>query len=227
MKMKKLLIGLLLFVGLSASSQVKVSILGDSYSTFEGHNPEGNAIWYGPNRGNDVKQVEDTWWYRLIEDNGLDLELNNSWSGATICNTGYRGDDYSYCSFLTRSGDLGANPDLIYIFGGTNDAWANAPLGDADGTDMYTVRPATKAMLQNIKATYPNALCFVIINSEISNEVVEALIEASEAEGVPYLQLKEIDKQSGHPSISGMKAIASQVWKASAPLLYNHLRASK
>lgn len=215
---------LLLFSVLTGAAQVKVSILGDSYSTFDGWVPAGHDIWYGVGKGNDVQDVSQTWWYRLIDDNGLQLEKNNSWSGATICNTGYGGKDFSDRSFLTRSGDLGENPDVIFVFGGTNDAWAGSPLGDADGTDMFSVRPATKAMLRNIKTTYPDALCMVIINTELSKEVEDALIVACEAEEVPYVKLQNIDKQSGHPSINGMRQISGQVWKATAPHLYSVLR---
>lgn len=226
--MKKFFLGLMLSAfAVTISAQVKVSILGDSYSTFQGFNPEGHDIWYGKGRGNDVQNVEDTWWYKLIEDNGLNLEINNSWSGATICNTGYRGEDYSEKSFLTRSKSLGENPDLIFVFGGTNDAWANSPLGEFDGRDMYTVKPAIKAMLQNIKAAYPQALCMVIINTELSPEVENALIEGCEMETIPYVKLQNIDKQKGHPSIHGMKQISQQVWKATAPKLYESLRKTK
>ncbi|MCH5234060.1 MAG: hypothetical protein J1E16_02105 [Muribaculaceae bacterium] len=225
--MKKYILLLLsVFIGLPLVAQVKVSILGDSYSTFEGCIPEGNEPWYGENIGNDVKNVEDTWWRQLIDDNGLTLELNNSWSGATICNTGYRGEDYTNRSFLTRSKNLGDNPDLIFVFGGTNDSWAGSPLGDKDGNDMYTVRPATKAMFQNIKSTYPDALCVAIINTELNGDVENAIVEACELENIPYVKLDSIDKQFGHPSINGMKQISKQVWKTTAPLLYSHLRKS-
>lgn len=221
---RNLFITLLLLAVFSLQAKVKVSILGDSYSTFEGWIPDGYDKWYGPNRGNDVKKVEDTWWHQLIEDNGLELEINNSWSGATICNTGYNGEDYTIKSFLTRSENLGENPDLIFVFGGTNDDWAGVPLGTADGTDMFTFRPAVKAMLKNIKNKYPDALCMTIINTELKPDVVNALIECCETEEVPYIQLEYIDKQKGHPSINGMKAISKQVWKATAPLLYENQR---
>ena len=225
--MKKYIITILfLNIFLFISAQVKVSILGDSYSTFEGWIPEGNEPWYGASIGNDVKKVNDTWWWQLIEDNGLELELNNSWSGATICNTGYRGEDYTERSFLTRADNLGKNPDVIFVFGGTNDAWANSPLGEADGSDMYTVRPAAKAMFKKIKASYPDALCIAIINTELSSDVENAIIEACEIEEIPFIKLDSIDKQYGHPSINGMKAIAYQVWKATAPKLYAKLRSA-
>ena len=207
-----------------AGAQVKVSILGDSYSTFEGCIPEGNEPWYGKDFGNDITEPSQTWWSQLIEDNGLVLELNNSWSGATICNTGYRGEDYTHRSFLTRADQLGQNPDLIFIFGGTNDAWAGSPLGEFDGTDMYTVRPAVPAMLKKVKSAYPDALVVFIINTELAEEVEDAIVKACDSESVQYVKLKDIDKQYGHPSVNGMKQISSQVWKATAPNLYNHLR---
>ena len=43
-------------------------IIGDSYSTFKGYNPEGYAYWYG-NEGHinetDVKSAEECWWHLL------------------------------------------------------------------------------------------------------------------------------------------------------------------
>ena len=44
-----------------AQAQKKVSILGDSYSTFKEHvTPQGNLVWY-PHDKNDVKKLEQTW----------------------------------------------------------------------------------------------------------------------------------------------------------------------
>ena len=223
--MKKLTLALvILFNAFVAAGQVKVSILGDSYSTFKDWIPEANETWYGAITGNDVQRVEDTWWYRLIDDNGLKLEKNNSWSGTTICNTGYRSEDYSDKSFLARSADLGDSPDIIYVFGGTNDAWAKSPIGEYGGTDMFAVRPAMAAMLDNIKSTYPEAVTVVIVNTELTKDVEESIVTICEEKGVPYVMLSAIDKQRGHPSISGMNAISRQVWKTTAPLLYAKLK---
>ena len=218
---------LLLWLGVAVSAQLKVSILGDSYSTFKEWIPEGNLTWYGVEQDNDVKKVEQTWWHQLIANNGLQLEVNNSYSGATICNTGYDGKDYSDRSFLTRAADLGDAPDIIYVFGGTNDDWARSPIGKGSGSDMYTVRPAAKAMLKKIKKAYPEAVCLVIINSELKAKTVDAIKEACENQGVPYVQLRDIDKQSGHPSVKGMQAIASQVWAATQPLIKKKLNRRK
>lgn len=107
-------LGILCCIG-NMQAQKRVSILGDSYSTFKGHvTPEKNAIWYPANK-NDVVKLEQTWWYQFINNYGYILDTNNSFSGSTICNTGYRQEDYSDRSFITRMNNLG-NPDLILIF---------------------------------------------------------------------------------------------------------------
>lgn len=223
--MKRILFSLAaLTVVMLANAQVKFSVLGDSYSTFKGWIPEENVTWYGDITGNDVQRVEDTWWYILGEMNGLQLEKNNSWSGTTICHTGYRGEDCSDKSFLARSGNLGDNPDIIYIFGGTNDAWAKSPVGEYGGSDMYAVRPAMAAMIDNIRAHYPDALLVTIVNTELTKDVEESIVNISNEKNVPVVMLEAIDKQRGHPSISGMNAIARQTWKATAPLLYEKLK---
>ena len=113
-----------------AQAKPSVSILGDSYSTFEGYlTPDTMDIWYFENkqdpRRTDVKSVGETWWMQLIKKKNWKLELNNSWSGSTICYTGYGDEDYRLRSFITRVPALGC-PDIILIFGGTNDSWSNA-----------------------------------------------------------------------------------------------------
>ena len=125
-------------LGVSAQSSKSVSILGDSYSTFQGYvQPETNVVWYWDNpdaQNTDVHSVRETWWHQFILKNGYRLCLNNSFSGSTVCNSGYkRGKpdfaDYTDRSFVTRMTNLGC-PDIIFIFGGTNDAWAGSPIGE-------------------------------------------------------------------------------------------------
>lgn len=122
-----------------SQTRKSVSILGDSYSTFENYlQPDTNAVWYfqQPRKNNDVRSVDQTWWYKFIKESGYRLCVNNSFSGATICHTGYRKEDYSDRSFVTRMNNLGC-PDLIFIFGATNDSWAGAP---SVNTSMKTGR---------------------------------------------------------------------------------------
>ena len=207
------------------TSHVALSILGDSYSTFRDYvTPDTNYVWY-PNRplnergeGNDVNQVSQTWWHQLLRMTGWRLEQNNSFSGATICHTGYKGEDYSNCSFVTRARYLGA-PDVIIVFGGTNDSWAKAPIGDYqyDGwtkDDLYRFRPAMACLLQSLRERYPWAAVYVIVNTELSKDVTESMQVISRHYGVPVVMLKDIEKQWGHPSQRGMAQIAEQIFEA-------------
>ena len=114
--MKKLLLFMLMMaalVNVSAQSK-KVSVLGDSYSTFTGIIPANYATFY-PNDRNDVKEVEQTWWNLYIKAKDYVLEKNDSWGGTTICGTGYGGMDSSRSNFISRVDSLG-NPDIIFVF---------------------------------------------------------------------------------------------------------------
>ena len=66
----------------------------------------------------DVVDVKQTWWWQVIKDGGYKLGVNNSFSGATICYSGYNDEDYSARSFVRRWTNLGT-PDIIFIFCGT------------------------------------------------------------------------------------------------------------
>lgn len=223
--MKRL--SLILFVALlfsfssEAFAQLKVSILGDSYSTYLGHVvPDTNYCWYGvpkEMKQNDVKRVEDTWWHLFISEHGYQLERNNSFSGSTVCNTGYRKEDYSDRSFITRMNNLG-NPDIILVFGGTNDSWAKAPIGDFKYSDwskaeLYSFRPAFCHMMDYLTKQYPDATIYNITNTELSDEVTSSMDEVCNHYGVTNIRLQDVDKQWGHPSVKGMRSICDQVWQ--------------
>ena len=75
--MKKTSLTLLLIcftLCITAAEKPKISIFGDSYSTYEGClTPDTNEIWYYKpenhklHQKNDVRTVEQTWWYQVIE----------------------------------------------------------------------------------------------------------------------------------------------------------------
>lgn len=195
------------------------SILGDSYSTFEGYIPEGNACWYftTPQGENDVISVDQTWWYQFARDNSYELLLNESYSGSTICNTGYDGADYSDRAFIKRMFNVTAgNPDLIVVFGGTNDSWANAPIGDLKfddwtSSDMYSCLPACCFMLDYLTASAADSKIVFVINSELKDEITTGIVQACEHYGVSSLLLSDVEKKWGHPSIKGMSRINEQL----------------
>ena len=215
MNIKKLFLFASLIIACTAcpaQSKKSVSILGDSYSTFQGYlQPDTNYVWYnaGKHDNTDVTAVQQTWWHRLISSRGLRLCVNNSFSGATLCNTGY-----SSCSRLWNLG----SPDIIFIFGGTNDSWASSPIGEYKYSgwtkdDLYSFRPAMAYMLDNTIARYPNTEIYVIINDGLSEDITESSRAICEHYKVRYVMLENIDKMNGHPSVKGMEQIAEQVGK--------------
>jgi len=217
--MKKLFIlTMLAAVMTTASAQTKkVSILGDSYSTFVGTIPSHYAPFY-PNDRNDVTKVEQTWWSLYIKAMGYQLEKNDSWSGSTICGIGYGGMDSSRNNFISRVDSLG-NPDIIFVFGGTNDAWANSPIGEykyADWTkdDCKNFRPALACLLYKLQKRYPKASIYSLLNSELREPINESMREICKHYNVQLIELHDIDKQNGHPSISGMQSICNQLVEA-------------
>ncbi len=219
--------------------QQKIVILGDSYSTFENLIPEGYACWYfldpsNPVQNyegerNDVHKASRTWWNILLKKTKSRLLLNSSYSGATISSTGYGGADYSDRSFVTRAktdivgpdgkpGRCGETPDIVLIFGGTNDRWANSPIGEIlppsewEHADLTACMPSVSYLLGYLKSHLPSGTRIVmIVNTELGETFEDGFAKVCEVYGAECIQLRDIPKQLGHPSKKGMKKIASQV----------------
>ena len=197
-----------------------VTIFGDSYSTYEGYiYPATNELWYfqnnsDPNR-TDVASVTQTWWHQLLTKQGWRLCMNNSYSGSTISYSGYNNADYTLRSFNTRMTNLGC-PDIIFIFGATNDSWAGAPIGEykyegITQADVFQFRPAMARMLDYMTKRYINTRIYFIWNDGLRDEVNESVHTICQHYGVPCIDLQGIDKISGHPSVKGMNQIAEQI----------------
>ena len=210
---------MLLLGGVASAQKKSVSILGDSYSTFEGFvTPATNELWYyaqGERGRTDVMNVSETWWHQLIKRQGWKLCINNSYSGATISYTGYSGNDYSSRSFLTRMTDLGC-PDIIFIFGATNDSWAGSPIGEYQyenltKANMWQFRPAMARMLEWMTQRYVGAEIYFLLNDGLKESIGESVRTICQHYGVKCIELQGIDKKSGHPSVKGMQQIADQI----------------
>jgi hypothetical protein len=219
--MRRFLFLSMLIITTACQAQYKpsVSILGDSYSTFEGYvQPSTNEMWYYARNGEkktDVNDVRQTWWWQLIKDGGMRLCINNSYSGSTIGYTGYDGNDYTERSFITRMDNLGC-PDIILIFGATNDSWAGEQVGEYkydnfQRGDFYTFRPAMAYLLDRMSKRYPNASVYFMLNDGLRDEINESVLTICKHYGIECIQLHDIDKLSGHPSVKGMRSIAEQV----------------
>ena len=212
----------LLSITLFAQSKPSVTIFGDSYSTFEGYvTPDSMELWYFKGKTmnrTDVVDVKHTWWWQLINQKGWKLERNNSWSGATISYTGYKKADYTFKSFITRADNLGT-PDIILLFGATNDAWAGSPVGEYKYSgfkkeDFFQFRPAFAYLLEQLLERYPTAELYVISNDGLRKEIPQSMQTICDHYGVTMIQLHDIDKKNGHPTIKGMAEIAKQVGEA-------------
>lgn len=201
------------------------SILGDSYSTFQGHIPEKYQYYYPlPHNVDDVLRVEDTWWYQLAENMKMKLLVNNSFSGSTVCENVREGWPAS-CAFTIRSSecDLALDselmPDYIFVFGCTNDYWIGRALGevqfgDWSSADLQKILPAYCYVLEQLSQRYPHATLVAVINDELDVPLKEGIQQACEHYCCMAVDLKNIDKQNGHPTARGMSKIAAQIQAA-------------
>ena len=230
--MKKLLPLLVMIISLLVSACTKpmeptrFSILGDSFSSFEGYvHPESNDVWYcsPPNNLINVTSVEQMWWKQVADSTGWLLERNNSFSGSLICNFyGYNaGPYYGPHSFIRRMNNLG-NPDVIFIFGGTNDIFNGAYPGDyvySDWTEgqLEQIRPALAYLFENLKRLYPHAKLYFLIDTYLADYdyfgqvFVESAHLIARHYRVECIDLHDIHKAWAHPDAEGQNDIARQV----------------
>jgi hypothetical protein len=108
------------------------------------------------------------------------------------------------------------SPDIIFVFGATNDSWAGAPVGEykyegITKADMYFFRPALAHMLKWMTDYYLNTKIYFLLNDDLRDEIDESVKTICARYGVPVIELEGIDKISGHPSVKGMRQIADQV----------------
>ena len=221
--MKKTVVSALagLLAGLAVAGEapakpLRISILGDSYSTYEGSVPKANAVWYPapPKARNGVDSPDRTWWGIAIRALGGKLEKNNSYSGATVCFTAYSGQDRSGSSFISRVYDLG-HPDMILVCGATNDSWAHSPIGAYQwekwtNEDLYSFRPAMAKLCAELTTLYPQAKIAFLLNDVLSAEVNDSVHAICAHYGILCVDLKGIAKQENHPDAAGMRTIADQ-----------------
>lgn len=156
----------------------KVSIIGDSISTYNGYIPSGYRYYYP--RG-DIQNVNDTWWMSLINETGLVLLKDAAWSGSGV--TGNSEGAASAACSTQRVSDLAdgdTKPDIILIYISTND-WAGSTIEVPDSREIGSfdsrseipaegtitnISDAYALMLYKIRTTYPQARVYCITNIE-------------------------------------------------------------
>ncbi len=203
-----------------------VLIIGDSYSTYSGWLPEGYKTYYNGSKL-DLTDVSQTWWRQLIDATNASLCRNDSWSGTTICDTAYNGGNASATgsasSFITRFDALVEQDyfkrhpvDTVLILGGTNDTWANSPVGEAKyegwtAQDKKQVLPAFAYLLDRIQTELPDARVLNIVNVLLSGEIKSGMQTICAHYGVENLMLSNFNTQDNHPTVSGMTTIKDQI----------------
>ncbi len=154
----------------------KVSVCGDSISTFTGYIPENYSVFY-PEYG-DVQTAEETWWMQVIGRTGMELCRNASYSGSTVSGQSQDNHEGAYSCGNQRVADLaspeGSWPDVIIILMGTNDLINGIPLGSYDGVSpveegyIQNFSEAYGLMLDKMHLWYPDAEIFCCTIAEVS-----------------------------------------------------------
>ena len=204
-----------------------VVIFGDSYSTFKGYIPEKYSPWYsvgGRPEQTDVFRVEDTWWYALSSELKLNIVRNDSWSGSTLAHFippldsefPFRPSFIERFEKIFKEGFFEKKIDTVFVFGCTNDSWKGLPIGEIkfDGfeeEELHSVCPAICYLAKRLKEVLPEANIIFIINTSLKPEIAMATKAAANFFGTFYIELENIEKQSGHPNVKGMSQIKEQV----------------
>lgn len=207
-------------------------IFGDSYSSFEADIVSPENAYYGIDETADipgtVKNSCDMWYSIVEECLGWDMMRNDSVSGSCISYSYYDDgrDDPTGQSFITRirdrfndsASDL-EDPDVIFIFGGTNDNWAHAPLGEVmysgwTEEDLNNVLPAVTYVFDYIQQHAPNTqIIFVMNNFDNNEEMTSQIKNICEHYNVVCVDwcADAVEKESLHPTVNGMQSIADNI----------------
>lgn len=173
----------------------RVSIIGDSISTFRGWVPSGYSTHYPATDGT-LTTVNETYWYRLINDfmKNAQFETNIAFSGSTVTNTTKENYEKrygtatnawwhnSYTERFAACGGMG-RPDIIIIHGGTNDWSHNAdPLAPGvairnDASNAYGGSAPEDALMNALFATADAAKTRTQINALPDGTFCEAYIK--------------------------------------------------
>lgn len=210
----------------------RISFIGDSISTFEGYsnnvayNPTigENAVYYNGTRKG-FTDANETWWMQTVYATGMELCVNNSWSGDRVTKRG-----------IERAKQLhnaaGAMPDVIVVYLGINDF--------RHGVTESAFKTAYDQMITGMKETYPLAdvyLCTLVYTSNVSNPSVRpknvekfnaaiadlaakhgaTVVDLYNGTGITWKNMKEhMADGSLHPSYLGMDKITECVLSALA-----------
>lgn len=198
----------------------RISILGDSVSTFAGITPP-EALFYDAWRQEEtgVTSPDDTWWMQVIQGMGGMLDVNNSYAGSTVSG-GFMTSGTSEKRLRTLSAE--GEPDMILVAMGAND-WGF-------GVHPQEFEYEYRRMLQRMKRLYPRAEIWCatilrgkpvpeeemffnvdgVISPNIYSDIIrrigtEEAVHLADVSGY-HMEYETID--GVHPNREGMKMIA-------------------
>lgn len=207
----------------------KVSILGDSISTFYHSLSEVNSNWNGkdeyyyPLYNKEINAYTDTWWGKFLTNTKTILETNESKSGSSCYNWGNE-SNLSAAMNLSRISKLG-KPDIVIIYIGVND--------NVNGFTNEQFTKAYQTMLKRVKNQCTDAFvfCCTMGYSEYTgynytetrrlafNDIIRDVAMNNDAEVIEIanVQTKETYKDYLgdflHPNLAGMDAYAKEIIK--------------
>lgn len=210
------------------SRPLNISFLGDSISTFKGWIPPNAKFWYSDaaSKGTEVLNVNQTWWHLFLMQTGNKLMTNDSWSGSTICNKTGNGDiDESYRSFINRfdktmgkDNVLELKPDVIIVFGGTNDSSKNSPIGtvkysDWTKSDLDTFGGAYSKLMSDLQYWNPSIRIINVQSSLLKRDYASIMEEVTSTLGIENVLIPSYSGVGVHPDVQGMRTIANTLIK--------------
>lgn len=128
----------------------KVSVIGDSISTFRGYIPFKYSTYY-PRADGTFISVEDMYWYQLIYKHMTNarLERNIAYSASWVTKADTSKDTYFAKRFIDQNGV--GDADIVIIHGGTND-WNKNAVDLVSGLGVRATSGPTDAQLQPLFA---------------------------------------------------------------------------
>ena len=208
----------------SMSKKLKVGVIGDSISSFSGIIPSGYKAYY-PKSDCDVNTWQKTYWGKLITDYwNAELDVNCSWSGGCVA-PGVSGKTVG-SDFVSRCRDF-VDPDVILLYGGTNDAIASNGVaqGDYDYDSPFAslnthlrFRDSYIAVIKAIQVNYPDAQIIVILGDHVTGEFATSVVEIAAHYQLPLVDFRDdptlaANKYSGsHPNATGMAYMAKKIY---------------
>ena len=213
----------------------RLGIIGDSISTFEGIIPSDHRPCYKPEYKPgkadvyaDVNEWGKTYWGHLVNEYWhCEIDMNTSWSGSCVAD----GDPANNRTPFVKRTHLFNNPDVIILFGGTNDCQPKREiaLGDFDfdtkPEDMNTYgrfRDSYIWLVKTLQKNYPDAQIIIIIGNHIEGEYGNSVEAIAKHFGLPYVDFRGDEEvtiyNELHPNAAGHAHMAERIYQETLSL---------